>query len=326
MTARRLSSRRPSRRGGGRLALALVAMALQAFSPLAARAQPTTTAALPDGRKLAFYCSGAGSPTVLLESGFGASGSAWSLVSSRIAPVTRVCAYDRAGSGASDPGPLPRDGEAIARDLDRGLRAAHIRGPFVLVGHSSGSLYIRLFAARRRREVAGLLFVDSSVEHQLDRVARLTGTQGNLDGVRGRPSRCLGLAQAHATGEAEWRDCLPPNPTAHDRDVALNPATWRTQLSELDTLFTTTSDQVDRVGGLLRNVPAIVLSAGRADTPLARPGDPALAQSNPLHRELTLRFTGARMRVVKSSHLIMIDRPEVVADAAIELVGRARRR
>ncbi|MGH6965185.1 MAG: alpha/beta fold hydrolase, partial [Phenylobacterium sp.] len=86
---------------------------------------------------------------MLLESGFGAGAFAWGQAQPIVARTTRVCSYDRAGYGFSDPGPSPRDGAAIARDLDAALRRAGERGPFVIVGHSAGGLYARLFAARR---------------------------------------------------------------------------------------------------------------------------------------------------------------------------------
>ena len=160
-------------------------------------AQPGRPVRLPDQRQLNFRCMGHGSPTVLLEAGFGAGSNAWSAVAPRIAGVTQVCAYDRAGYGFSDPGPMPRDGAAIARDLDAGLKAAHIAGPYVVVGHSAGGLYARLFAARRIKEVVGLVFVDSSVEHQTQRLQALFGPgAGTLDGPERRPLRCLKLASA----------------------------------------------------------------------------------------------------------------------------------
>ena len=107
--------------------------------------RPGEIVQLADGRKLNFRCAGRGAPTVLLESGFGADSRAWSKVQPTVAETTRVCAYDRAGYGFSDPGPLPRDGAAIARDLDQALTQAEILGPFVVVGHSAGGLYARLY-------------------------------------------------------------------------------------------------------------------------------------------------------------------------------------
>ncbi len=285
---------------------------------------------LPDHRRMNFRCAGAGKPTVLLESGFGAGAEAWTRALPRIAGVTRVCAYDRAGYGFSDPGPLPRDGAAIARDLDQGLKAAGIAGPYVVVGHSAGGLYSRLFAARRPGEVVGLVFVDSSVEHQTERLVASFGPgAGSLDGVQRRTLHCLKATSdpATASGKAQLpSDCPATGPDAHAQAVARRPDTWRTQLSELDSLFTTTSDEVDRTGDLLQDIPAIVLTAGKADGGAAGADDPGAQAWQALHRQLAGRFLNHDQRIVKSSHLMMIDRPEVVADAALELVKAARKR
>jgi pimeloyl-ACP methyl ester carboxylesterase len=285
--------------------------------------QPGHLARLRDGRRLDFRCYGHGAPTVLLESGFGAGANAWGLVSARIAPVTRVCSYDRAGYGFSDPGPLPRDGAAIARDLDQGLKAAGISGPYVLVGHSAGGMYARLFAARRRSQIAGLVFVDSSVPHQTQRLAQQFGSgAGSIDGVRRRPARCLEATSAtNAPAKAiDLLECAPLTLGRHARMVAMRPDTYRGQLSELDTLFASTSDEVDRTRGLLRDIPA------KADGPAGEAQDPAGQAWQGFHTQLAASFIKGQHRLVKSSHLMMFDRPEVVADAAIELVRDAGNR
>ncbi len=73
----------------------------------------------------------------------------------------RSIAYDRAGLGLSDPGPSPRDGLAIAGDLEALLAAIGEGGPFILVGHSMAGLHAHLFAVRNPRQVAGLVLVDA---------------------------------------------------------------------------------------------------------------------------------------------------------------------
>ena len=290
--------------------------------------RPGRLAVLPDHRKLNFRCVGKGSPTVIFESGYGADSRAWTAIQSRLAPLTRSCAYDRAGYGFSDPGPMPRDGAAIARDLDFGLKAARIPGPYVVVGHSAGGLYARLFAARRRREVVGLVFVDSSVEHQPERMAEIFGTgAGSVEGIEQRALKCLQATQAPRTvaNQAALEACAPPGGDAHTRQLQLRPATWRTQSSELDSLFTTTSDEVDRIGDLLRGIPAIVLTAGKADGATAGADDPGEAAWQQFHRQLSQGFSHGQQRVVRSSHLMMHDRPDVVVAAAAELVRAARK-
>jgi pimeloyl-ACP methyl ester carboxylesterase len=266
---------------------------------------------------------------VVFESGFGAWSSAWEKVQARLAPITRACAYDRAGAGFSDPGPMPRDGDAIARDLDQALRGAHIDGPFVLVGHSAGGLYQRLFAARRRREVVGMVFVDSSVEHQTARLARMFGAgAGSMEGMRRRPARCLEVTEAPAAANQSDRDaCQAALRLASTPGRGLLPAAWSTQLSELDTLFDRTSDEVDRTGNLLRDVPVIVLTASKSadGAPLA-PDDVGGRVWQGFHQELAARFHHSEQRMVRSGHLMMNERPEVVAAATIELVQKARKR
>ena len=280
------------------------------------------------GRRINLRCSGRGSPTVLLESGFGASSSAWGKVQPQVAAMTRVCSYDRAGYGFSDLGPLPRDGAAIARDLDRTLKAANIRGPYVVVGHSAGGLYARLFAARRLHETAGLVFVDTSIEHQDQRMAEVFGPgAGSVGGIHRRVARCLEATTARRIASAadDYAACVPKTGGLHARMVALRPGTWRTQLSEIDTLFADTSDEVERIGGLLKDVPAIVLTASPTGV-AAGPEDPGAAVWQGLHRDLARSFLKSDQRIVKSGHLIMNERPAVVTAAILELVAANRPR
>lgn len=120
------------------------------------------------GRRLNVICTGAGSPTVILEAGLVADSTAWRLVQPAISRTTRVCSYERAGLGFSDPAPAPRDAAAIVRDLHALLRGAGIAPPYVLVGWSSGGLYTRLYQYRYPEEVVGLVEVDPDSEFDVD--------------------------------------------------------------------------------------------------------------------------------------------------------------
>lgn len=118
------------------------------------------------GHRLYLECSGAGSPTVVLTSGFGEHTPSWAWITPAVARDTRVCAYDRAGQGRSDPAALPQDGSRLATDLHTLLAKAHVPGPYVLVGHSVGGTYDLVFAARYPNEVAGMVLLDSSSPDQ----------------------------------------------------------------------------------------------------------------------------------------------------------------
>ena len=112
-------------------------------------------------RRLFLRCIGSGGPTVILEGGYGDDGTIWGPVQLPVARFARVCSYDRAGLMRSDPpGHYPRTADEVVADLHALLTAAEVKPPYVLVGHSFGALYVRLYAATYPDEVAGLVLVD----------------------------------------------------------------------------------------------------------------------------------------------------------------------
>jgi pimeloyl-ACP methyl ester carboxylesterase len=113
------------------------------------------------GRSLYIECTGSGTPTVVLQAGLGESSSSWARIAPSVAASTTVCAYDRAGHGRSDEVGTPQDGIALASDLHILLKRAAISGPFVLVGHSSGGAYVRVFADQYPDQVAGMVLLDA---------------------------------------------------------------------------------------------------------------------------------------------------------------------
>lgn len=116
------------------------------------------------GFRLNLRCEGKGSPAVVFDAGAGDTLATWDWVVPDLKKLTRVCAYDRAGLGKSDPGPRPRTSEQIAAELHELLARAHVPPPYVLVGHSFGGLNVRLYAARHPGEVSGLVLVDATPE------------------------------------------------------------------------------------------------------------------------------------------------------------------
>jgi pimeloyl-ACP methyl ester carboxylesterase len=115
-----------------------------------------------NGHLMHIDCIGEGGPTVVLESGLGTMSADWANVQPEVAQATRVCSYDRAGTGWSEPGPTPRDPKQISMELHTLLGKAGIDGPYVLVGQSFGGLYVRMHADLYPKEVAGMVLVDAS--------------------------------------------------------------------------------------------------------------------------------------------------------------------
>ncbi len=116
-------------------------------------------------------CQGSGSPTVILEVGYDSSGiDGWFGFQSLVSETTRVCSYDRAGLGMSDPRPVsvgPVTSGLQADELHTLLGDAGIPPPYVLLGHSYGGMIVRLFAARYPDETAGMVLEDSSQEDEV---------------------------------------------------------------------------------------------------------------------------------------------------------------
>jgi pimeloyl-ACP methyl ester carboxylesterase len=125
------------------------------------------------GHLLRLQCSGRGQPTVILDAGAGDTRHVWSEVQPAIARFTRVCSYDRAGLGGSEPGPLPRTSRRIVEELRILLQQARIDLPVVLVGHSFGGMNTRLYAGLYPDSVTGLVLVDATHENYSERASVL---------------------------------------------------------------------------------------------------------------------------------------------------------
>lgn len=110
--------------------------------------------------QLHIYCIGAGSPTVVLDTGIMDTYEGWLPLIDHIRHETTVCANERAGYGQSEPGPMPRDSEREAEELNLLLKKAGLKPPFLLVGHSLGGLNMQVFADKFPDQVAGAILLD----------------------------------------------------------------------------------------------------------------------------------------------------------------------
>jgi pimeloyl-ACP methyl ester carboxylesterase len=200
-----------------------VALLLAAIGGGVERVAETRTYSMPGqlvdvgGHRLHISCTGSGGPTVVLEAGLGEPAV---MMASRIQPAvaigTTVCVYDRAGRGFSEPATEQQDGLTIATDLHTLLVRAHIPGPYVLAGHSSGGVYVKVFAARYPADVAGMVLIDSQPSDAID---KLPGFAGFYNGFRRASGLAPSLARLgalrlfYATAVAG----LPPRPRAEER-------------------------------------------------------------------------------------------------------------
>jgi pimeloyl-ACP methyl ester carboxylesterase len=132
------------------------------------------------GYRLHINCTGTGSPTVVIDAGWGDWSTTWAAyVQPEAAKTTRICTYDRAGMGWSEAGPLPRDAVQFSKELHTLLENANIPGPYVMVGHSLGGFPVRVFTDMYPSEVAGVVLIDSMTPKQFDQLPTEVQPQSN---------------------------------------------------------------------------------------------------------------------------------------------------
>jgi pimeloyl-ACP methyl ester carboxylesterase len=269
----------------------------------------------------------------------------WARVQPAVALKTRTVAFDKAGIGFSDPGPLPRTASAIVEDLRAALAAADIAPPYVLVGHSAGGPQMRLFAFRYPHEVVGMVMVDSSSEHQYRRMDDATGARESETlrrELRRTYSRLTRLARTGALtpGTPDYdRAVGPPSPTltpavnAAHAAQRTSPGFWRALRSEAAAADSSSSDEVAAARRSLGDtplgdMPLIVLTAGNIPP---RPGETVAANGaryevwRAMHEEIAALSTrGKRCRIEGAGHFIQLDKTEVVIAAIEEVIALAR--
>jgi pimeloyl-ACP methyl ester carboxylesterase len=276
------------------------------------------------GYSLHLCCTGEGSPTVILEAGFGAWSTDWATAQPGLSRIARTCSYDRAGLGWSDPGPAPRDPEHIAIELHTLLTNAGIEGPYVLAGHSIGGKHIRMFTELYPDEVLGLVFVEARHEsaepvgrtpeqNQQDREAfesslnfyRVLRDTG-IARIIGLPlSRMLIPGVENVPDDVQYENVL----------LGVRESTLRTQIAESPA--TTYSDDKLRAARPLGNLPVVVLSAGRA---LQQASNWETVQKN-----LVALSTNSRWTIIENSlHNIAFDDPDAVIAAVQDVIQSAQ--
>ena len=295
-------------------------------------------------RRMNIYCSGNGSPTVVLDAGLGDGTLVWRYVQGPIARYTRVCSYDRAGMGFSDPTTSSRDAGAVVSDLHALLRGAGITPPYVMVGHSIAGLYSRLYADRYPREVVGLVLVDPSTEYEdalYEKIAperHKKGLSELHDAQRACAtdvSKCTLANLALLKTQLKAGGCPKVDPT----DCAANEgfysqqlvrsSYWKDELFE-SLAFPTSSAEVRAEQRPYRDMPLIVLSAGHPDN--SPGGTLSAAQQQTIwmgevrlqDRVAALSSRGVRFTIQGSGHLIQEEQPSAVISAVDEVVDQAR--
>jgi pimeloyl-ACP methyl ester carboxylesterase len=259
------------------------------------------------GHRLHIWCSGAGDPTVILESGLGGSSVVWGFVQPEVARFARVCSYDRAGIGYSDSGPSPRTARRLARELAELLDRSGIRGPVVLVGASLGGFIMRVFASEHGERAAGLVLVDASHEDQAHDVPLLARFVPFL--APAGVFRLLGVTFGQPL------DSLAPSVRRFARATRFRAAGYQAAADEI--IHVRESAAEVRSTRRQLTIPLVVVTGAR---------DTDAAWRELQRDQVGLSQRGCQVTADQSGHVVPIDQPMVVVAAIRAVVETARGR
>ncbi len=257
------------------------------------------------GYRLHLWCTGDGAPAVILDTGLGGSTPGWGFVQPDVARFTRVCSYDRAGMGYSDPGPSPRTARRIASELAELLARSGIGGPVVLVGASIAGFNVRVFASDHPERAAGLVLVDASHEdqaHEMPPMARfvpLLSTIGVL--------RLFGVSFGLSV------ESLAPSVRPFARATNFRAAGYQAAADEIIHILDSAAEV--RSSRRKLTIPVLVVTGGQGSDETWRQ----------LQRDqASLSDRGCLMVAQQSGHVVSSDQPAIVVDAIRTVVETAR--
>ena len=275
------------------------------------------------GYRLKISCTGQGSPTVVLEAGLSDVSVEWKHVQPEIARFSRVCSYDRAGYGGSDPGPMPRTSARIAHELHALLQHAGEAPPYLLVGSSFGGYSVRVFNGEYPDQVVGIVLADATQEDQYELLPAAWGRiyESMLNRYKKQARWApffvdLGVARLTLRLEGDVGD---------DSYLILQSKYLQARASELEMIKT--SAQQARAAGHIADKPLVVLTGGKNSDPILSSGL-SKQDFDDFHRiwvdELQARLAhlstkGKQTIVPDSGHDIPNDRPDAVVNAVRDL-------
>ncbi len=284
------------------------------------------------GYRLNLRCTGAGSPTVILEGGLGVSAIGWKAVQSRIETFTHVCSYDRAGTGWSDPGPRPRTSFQMVKELHALLRNAGVAPRYVLVGHSLGGFNVRVYSGQYPDEVAGVVLVDaSSEEAEAHAPPSMKKAQ---DAMKAQWRQWLTYAPilfrfgiGRQFLKRSWGEkILPPGFQSEFAYLQFQTKELETNADELDSFEEDAKEA--RQSGSLGDIPLIVLTAGRGPSAAEVPAGTSIKDLEDYHQmwvnDLQVRLVhlsthGKQIIIPDSGHMIPMEKPMAVVSAVREI-------
>jgi|HubBroStandDraft_5_1064220.scaffolds.fasta_scaffold63993_2 pimeloyl-ACP methyl ester carboxylesterase len=271
-----------------------------------------------EGKQMHIDCTGTGSPTLVMESAASARWTQWRKVQPALSQVTRVCSYDRAGHGWSEPRSGPRDAETIVHELHFLLDQAGVTGPFIYASESAGGLYVREYAREFPDEVAGVALIDSSSPQQID---ELPGFRASYEEQKRQARRTLWKDRllvwsgwerllGHCASRTDTTDCRPSYVDMDEDELPY---------------FEESSQQAGRLQNF-GNIPLLVITRDTNPKNSGIANDVAQDSVWEREQEGSKALSPLSWRVIArgSGHIVPVDRPDVVILEMTRMIGYLR--
>jgi len=268
--------------------------------------------------RLHIYCIGEGSPSVIIDSGIGGFSLEWFRVQNNLSNDVKICSYDRAGYGWSDPGPRPRTTIRIARELKTLLIEAKIPAPYLLVGHSFGGYNVRYFASEYPEQTAGLVLIDSSHPQQF-----------NTEEFKRIKAKLPLRKYKHSVRVRLITPIIAKNYPPENKRVAYrlmsSMKSKRTLMNEMDFMEISARQIALRENQKPVEMPVVIITRAKRVWPENELGDRREQQWSRLQNDLErISLNSSHVLAYKSGHLIHIDQPDLVSKNILYAINKSR--
>lgn len=261
------------------------------------------------GHRMHIYCQGEGEPTIIFDSGAGGFSLEWDTIQKSLSSETRVCAYDRAGYGWSDMGPLPRTSSRIVSELRKLLQNAAIPEPYIMVGHSFGGFTAQFFARKHPQQLAAIVLIDSSHPGQVQRLPK-TAKKASA-----RPEN----SRTYSITRPVLHDHYPKETGACAYRLM---SSWKYRFTRQEEMLNLPRSAEELMHAApYKTVPLVVLTRGKRVWPHTSYGDEMEKVWTELQNELsTMNQNSVHLIAENSGHSIHLDQPELVISALRNLL------
>ena len=309
----------PTRRDGN-LYRAVLCMALILSSSLTGKSQaPIKSRPLPigilvdvGGYRVHLYCLGQGSPTVMI---IGAAFSFdWALVQPEVAKFTRVCTFDPSGTAWSDPfkGATAPTCNQRVDEAHQLMMKAPVDGPYVLVGYSVGAQWARLYAARYPKNIVGVVIVDHAFIPA--QVAPRQATRSHNLPQSYSPPTIVSEAPIVLDFQDNVNFSKLPKQDQELHTWALSENPIRPDYEMAQDCFSDLARVTGKSPFPLGDMPLAVISTGNETPSYLKLQTDLMALS---HRS-------EHVIAWNSTHMVLIDEPEVITESILKMVTAAR--